>query len=78
MPAFDAVVTILVLCMVADLQRVVEEARRVVRPGGSFLFYEHVVSESPRLRRWQARLNPVWRFLTTGCNLDRDISAAGP
>ena len=74
--SFDTVVTTLVLCMVTDLQRVVDEARRVVKPGGSFLFYEHVVSDSPSMRRWQSRLNPVWRFVTTGCNLDRDISAA--
>ena len=74
--SFDSVVTTLVLCMVSDLRQVVEEARRVLRPGGSFLFYEHVVSENPR-RRWvQDRANPCWRFLTTGCNLNRDISAA--
>ena len=74
--SFDCVVTTLMLCMVADLHRVVGEARRVLRPGGTFLFYEHVASPSPRIRRWQGKLNPVWRFLTTGCNLNRDISAA--
>ena len=74
--SFDSVVTTLVLCMVSDLRQVVEEARRVLRPGGSFLFYEHVVSESSRMRWLQHRVNPGWRFLTTGCNLDRDISAA--
>ena len=74
--SFDSVVTTLVLCMVSDLRQVVEEALRVLRPGGSFLFYEHVVSENPRRRWLQDRLNPCWRFLTTGCNLNRDISAA--
>ena len=72
--SFDSVVTTLVLCMVADLAQVVQEARRVLRPGGQFLFYEHVASLDPRTRRWQARLNPCWRFCTTGCNLDRDIA----
>ena len=52
------------------------EARRVVRPGGSFLFYEHVVSQHGTMRQWQRRLNPAWRFATTGCNLDRDIAGA--
>ena len=73
---FDSVVTTLVLCMVSDLHRVVEEARRVLRPGGAFLFYEHVLSESRRMRWLQHKANPSWKFLTTGCNLDRDISAA--
>ena len=74
--SFDSVVTTLVLCMVGDLGRVVREARRVLRPDGAFFFYEHVVSRSPAMCRWQGRLNPVWRFATSGCNLNRDIAAA--
>ena len=74
--SFDSVVTTLVLCMVEDLHQVVREARRVLRHGGAFFFYEHVVSQNPRMRRWQDRLNPIWRFVTTGCNLNRDIAAA--
>ena len=72
--SFDSVVTSLVLCMVEDMEQVVAEARRVLRPGGAFYFYEHVVSTRPGGRAWQTRLNPVWRFVTTGCNLDRDIA----
>ena len=74
--SFDTVVTTLVLCMVDDLRQVLSEARRVLRAGGSFLFYEHVASRSPGGLRFQQRLNPAWRFLTTGCNLDRDIGGA--
>jgi ubiquinone/menaquinone biosynthesis C-methylase UbiE len=74
--SFDSVVTTLVLCMVADLGQVVTEARRVLKPGGQFLFYEHVASLDPKTLRWQTRFNPCWRFLTTGCNLDRDIAGA--
>ena len=72
--SFDSVVTTLVLCMVDDLQKVVAEARRVLRTGGTFLFYEHVVSHNNAMRWWQNRLNPVWKLLTTGCNLNRDIT----
>ncbi len=74
--SFDCVVSTLVLCMVDDLARVVEEARRVLKPGGEFLFYEHVASTNgPKL--WlQERLNPLWRFATTGCNLNRNIGGA--
>ena len=74
--SFQAVVTTLVLCMVTDLQGVIAEAHRVLRPGGAFFFYEHVASSDVRVRRWQTRLNPVWKFATTGCNLDRDIVTA--
>ena len=74
--SFDSVVTTLMLCMVDDVGQVVREARRVLKPGGAFFFYEHVASSSPRMRRWQDRLNPLWRFVTTGCNLNRDIAGA--
>lgn len=74
--SFDGVVTTLVLCMVGDLDRVLSETRRILKPGGIFYFYEHVISEDPRGRQWQHRLNPAWRFVTTGCNLDRDIGGA--
>ena len=74
--SFDSVVTTLVLCMVDDLPKVVMEARRVLRPGGTLYFYEHVGSDNPSRRRWEDRLNPIWRCLTTGCNLNRDIESA--
>ena len=44
--SFDTVVTTLVLCMVHDADAVVREVRRVLKPGGVFLFYEHVISPS--------------------------------
>ena len=72
--AFDCVVTTLVLCMVGDVGAVVREARRALKPGGLFLFYEHTLSQRARGQWWQRRLNPAWRCVTTGCNLDRDIA----
>jgi SAM-dependent methyltransferase len=72
--SFDTVVTTLVLCMVSDVEKVVSEVRRVLKPGGRFLFYEHVVSAHKGIRTWQGLLNPIWKFATTGCNLNRDLS----
>ena len=46
--SFDTVVTTLVLCMVRDPDAVVKETRRVLKAGGIFLFYEHVISPRPR------------------------------
>ncbi len=74
--SFDTVVTTLVLCMVSDLDQVVREARRVLRPGGVFYFYEHVAARTPWMRRFHTLLNPFWRVATTGCNLNRDIAGA--
>ncbi len=73
--SFDTVVCCLTLCSVADPPRVLAEVRRVLRPGGRFLFLEHVASDDPRRRRWQDRLNPVQRVVAVGCNLNRDSAA---
>jgi len=51
--SFDSVVTTLVLCMVNDADAVIREARRVLKPGGAFLFYEHVLSPRASGRWWR-------------------------
>ncbi|MFD8652501.1 class I SAM-dependent methyltransferase [Streptomyces mirabilis] len=44
---FDVAVFSLVLCTFADVPGALAEARRVLKPGGKLLFYEHVGSERP-------------------------------
>jgi len=70
--AFDTVVSTLVLCSVASPPRVLAEIRRVLRPGGHYLFLEHGGAHDPRLARWQHRLEPLWKRLAGGCHLSRD------
>jgi ubiquinone/menaquinone biosynthesis C-methylase UbiE len=74
--AVDAVVASLVLCTVADLDQALAEVRRVLRPGGSLCFYEHVRATDPRLAGWQDRLERPWGWLVGGCHPNRDIVAA--
>ena len=69
---FDTVVVTLVLCMVDDAESVISEITRVLKPGGRFYFYEHVSSRSYIGSKFQDLLNPLWKFITTGCNLNRD------
>jgi ubiquinone/menaquinone biosynthesis C-methylase UbiE len=73
---FDGVAASLVLCTVHDLDRALAEARRVLRPGGSLRFYEHVRATDPRLARWQDRLERPWGWLVGGCHPNRDTVAA--
>lgn len=72
---FDCVVLCLVLCTIPSPGRALEEARRVLKPGGRLLVFEHVLSRSPRRARWQRRINPAWQVLACGCHLDRDSEA---
>jgi SAM-dependent methyltransferase len=74
----DTVVVTLVLCTVNDPEQVLAEVARVLRPGGSFLFAEHVRSASTRAARWQDRLNLPWSWYACGCQCNRDtVSAIG-
>jgi ubiquinone/menaquinone biosynthesis C-methylase UbiE len=79
--SFDTVVATLVLCTVSDVDQTLREIKRVLRPGGSLLFLEHVRSEDPGVARWQDRLNPVQQRIACGCNCNRatvdSIRAAG-
>lgn len=72
----DTVVATLLLCSVADPVQVLAEARRVLRPGGRFVFLEHVgAAPGSATRRWQERIEPVWRPLADGCRLTLDSEA---
>ena len=72
----DTVVGTLVLCTVPDPERALAEACRVLKPGGTYLFLEHVRSTEPRLARWQDRIQPIWTFFGGGCHPNRDTTAA--
>jgi len=67
---FDVAVSTLVLCGVDDQPRAVRELRRVLRPGGTLLFIEHVRAADPALARLQDRLNWLNRIVVC-CNLNR-------
>lgn len=69
----DAVVSTLVLCSVTNIAPVLEEIRRVLKPGGKYVFIEHVAApRGTRLRRWQERLQPLLTYFAEGCHPDRE------
>lgn len=73
---FDAVACTLVLCTVPEPAAALREIRRVLKPGGRFVFLEHVRSDDPKWARRQDRINPVWRAFNLGCNCNRDTEAS--
>ncbi|KAB1208107.1 Methyltransferase-like protein 7A [Morella rubra] len=78
----DAVVGTLVLCSVKDVDRTLTEVKRVLRPGGIYLFVEHVAAkEGTVLRFVQSVLDPLQQTVADGCHLTREtgsqISEAG-
>jgi ubiquinone/menaquinone biosynthesis C-methylase UbiE len=77
----DTVVSTLVLCTVDFPDLALGEVARVLREDGQLLFIEHVRSHSPRVARWQDRLETPWRHFGAGCRCNRNtiasITAAG-
>ena len=70
----DTVLTTWTLCSISDVNRALSEMRRVLKPNGRLLFVEHGLSPDDKVRRWQNRLNPVWKRVAGGCNLNRAIA----
>ena len=73
---FDTVALTLVLCTVPDPPAALREIARVLRPGGRFLFLEHVRAQEPGLAKWQDRLHGPWYAFGHGCHCNRDTLAA--
>lgn len=74
--SFDTAVAMLMLCTVPDLELSLGELRRVLRPGGSLLFLEHIRSSEPRRAGWQDRLERPWGIVADGCHPNRDTESA--
>ncbi len=73
---FDAVICTLVLCSVSDPHAALREIVRVLKPGGVFLFLEHVAApKGTLLRGAQRTIKPLWKLVADGCRPDRDTAS---
>lgn len=72
-PSADTVVMTYTLCTLPEVLPALREVRRVLKPGGRLLFCEHGRAPDAAVRRWQELVNPAWRRLGGGCNLNRPI-----
>jgi SAM-dependent methyltransferase len=70
---FDTVVTTWTLCSIPEVADALREMRRVLKPGGQYLFIEHGRADSDQTARWQDRINPIWNRICDGCNINRKI-----
>ena len=73
----DDVIATLVLCTVTDPGQVLSEVRRILRPGGTFRFVEHIGAHPASPRRWiQWLVARLWAWLFEGCDTQRDTAEA--
>jgi SAM-dependent methyltransferase len=74
--SFDCVVCTFTLCSVHTPAQALAEARRVLKPGGRFLYCEHGLAPEPGVAKWQRRVEPVWKRIAGGCHITRPITSA--
>jgi len=71
--SIDSVVITYALCTIPDTNAALAEIRRVLKPNGNLLFCEHGKAPDKVIQKWQNRINPIWKKVGGGCNLNRDI-----
>jgi len=69
----QAVIGTLVLCSVESPTKVAAEVYRILKPGGRYIFLEHIAApKGSHLRSFQDLIHKPWHRLFDGCNLNRN------
>jgi len=56
----DTVVSTFTLCTIPGVVEAIQGVRRVLKPGGKLIFFEHGLSPDPPVQRWQKRSEPLF------------------
>ncbi|XP_066599526.1 thiol S-methyltransferase TMT1A-like [Prorops nasuta] len=73
----DVVVSTRSLCSVKSINATLREIRRILAPGGQYIFMEHVVDKESMFVRWLQQFlsyTNIWPSLYGDCRLDLDIA----
>ncbi|WHX98210.1 class I SAM-dependent methyltransferase [Neobacillus sp. DY30] len=73
---FDTIVATLVFCTIPNVEEAINELKRVCKPQGKILLFEHIKMENKVLSSLQGGLTPLWRKICDGCCLDRETLKA--
>lgn len=71
--SIDTVVSTFTLCTIPGIAEAIGGIRRVLKPGGQLVFFEHGRAPDSKVRRWQERCEPIHSRLFGGCRLTRDV-----
>ncbi|MGB1242922.1 MAG: class I SAM-dependent methyltransferase [Chitinophagales bacterium] len=74
--SFDTIVFTYTLCSIPNMNEAFDEIKRVLKPNGKIVFCEHGKAPDLAVQKWQNRINPLWKRIGGGCNLNRDIPLA--
>ena len=68
---FDAIVCTLVLCTVPNLKQALSIVKGLLKENGKLIILEHIHSKHPVKSQFQNLINPIWKRVGAGCNLNR-------
>jgi SAM-dependent methyltransferase len=69
----DTVVSTFTLCTIPGVADAICGLKRVLKPDGKFIFFEHGLAPDVPVQVWQRRTEPLFRFAFEGCHVTRDI-----
>lgn len=69
----DSIVVTYTLCTIPDVHAALLEMRRVLKSNGTMYYCEHGLAPDESVSKWQHRLNPYWKCMSGGCNMNRKI-----
>ncbi|KAJ3781573.1 hypothetical protein GGU10DRAFT_106047 [Lentinula aff. detonsa] len=70
-PAVDTITSVMSMCSIPSAEEALHGlVRRILKPGGQLLFYEHVLSPRKDVAWWQRLWAPLWQIFYDGCRLD--------
>jgi ubiquinone/menaquinone biosynthesis C-methylase UbiE len=69
----DTVVSTFTLCTIPGVADALKGLRRVLKPDGKFIFFEHGRAPDVPVQRWQKRTEPLFQWAFEGCHVTRDI-----
>lgn len=72
--SFDVVIAAMVFCTIPDVETALSEVSRILKPGGEFHFFEHVLDDGWRARV-QRLIAPLWKQVAGGCHLTRQTAS---
>nr|MCS5640355.1 class I SAM-dependent methyltransferase [Candidatus Neomarinimicrobiota bacterium] len=56
-----------------EVEEAIQEIKRVIKPEGVMIFCEHGMAPDENTLKWQERINPYWKKIAGGGNVNRNI-----
>lgn len=69
----DTVVSTFTLCTIPGVVDAIRNLKRILKPNGQFIFFEHGLAPDVSVQRWQKRTEPLFRWAFEGCHVTRNI-----